>query len=241
MLLALHQPNYLPYFGNFHKMAHADLFIFFDNVPIGQGKSWASRNRVNLQGQETWLTVPIYKSGRVGQLIQQVEVRWDMPWARKHLRTIEAAYRKSPYVEEVSDLLRRTYEANPKYLADLNVTLIQGIAHMLNLPCRFARASDRVHSDSRGTDMILEVCQAFGCTDYLTGTAYDRFEAGQIENAGIHVYYQELQHPVYASLGGPFIPSLSIVDMILSVGPQQVSRWLSMPQGSVPLDPVEKV
>ncbi len=230
MILALHQPNYLPYFGNFHKMAHVDLFVFFDNVPIGQGKSWVSRNRINLDGREVWLTVPIVKKGRSGQLIQDVGIKWDTPWARKPLRTIQSAYRRSLYVEEVVAVLEEAYDARPIYLADLNITIIQAIAQMLGIRCQFARASERVGSDSRGTQMIREVCQAFGCADYLTGTGYSEFDPQEVERAGIRVYSQQFQHPVYESLGGQFMPNLSILDAILSQGPQQVAHWTGILQ-----------
>ncbi|MBI2170540.1 MAG: WbqC family protein [Chloroflexi bacterium] len=241
MLLALHQPNYLPYFGNFHKMAHVDVFVFFDNVPIGGGQSWVSRNRINLEGREVWLTVPIFKKGRFGQLINDVEIKWNTPWVRKHLGTIQLAYRRSPYLEEVLAVLQRAFDLRPSHLADLNITLSRTLADMLGIRCQFARASERVEVDSRGTLMIREVCQAFGCTTYFAGGANPNFHQEEVEKAGIRVQFQHFEHPVYDSLSGRFMPNLSILDAILSVGLEQVSKWLSMPQGSVPVAPVEKV
>ena len=235
MLLALHQPNYLPYLGNFHKMAQVDLFVFFDNVPLGQGKSWVSRNRINLDGREMWLTVPTVKSGRSGQLIKDVETRWDTPWPRKHLGTIRQAYRKSPYLEEVAELLRREFDRQPRSISELNIAIIKALAGMLGIQCRFAVASERVNTESRGTDMIREVCQAFGCTDYLTGTGYPELRPEEIEEKGIRVHFQQFHHPVYDSLGGQFIPDMSILDAILSAGPDKVGRWLSAPQRSTVL------
>ena len=36
-IVAIHQPNYLPWLGYFHKIAAADIFVFLDDVPFSKG------------------------------------------------------------------------------------------------------------------------------------------------------------------------------------------------------------
>ena len=51
MRLAIHQPNFFPWVGLFHKIACVDSFMFFDHVQAPNGKSWLSRNRILLNGK----------------------------------------------------------------------------------------------------------------------------------------------------------------------------------------------
>lgn len=227
MRVALHQPNYLPYLGYFHKMSQVDLFIFFDNVPMPQGKSWVSRNLVNLHGREFWLTVPTLKSGRSGQLIRDVEISWKEPWLRKHLGTLRQAYQGSPWLEETLSLVQEACARQPRYLIEVNNHIIKGLAGMLGINCQFAWASERVSSESHGTQMIIEVCRAFGCTTYLSGTGcLDFFRPDVFQETGMRLEFQHFEHPIYSHPTGKFIPNMSIVDAILCVGPAQVQEWL---------------
>jgi hypothetical protein len=46
MIVGVHQPNYLPWLGYFHKLALCDVFVFFDHVQMPGGKSFVSRNAI---------------------------------------------------------------------------------------------------------------------------------------------------------------------------------------------------
>lgn len=37
MIVAIHQPNFLPWLGYFYKMLMADIFVFLDCVPFSKG------------------------------------------------------------------------------------------------------------------------------------------------------------------------------------------------------------
>ena len=56
MRAAIHQPDFMPWLGFFHKLSLVDTFIVFDHVQISMGKSWSSRNRVLLKEAPVWLT-----------------------------------------------------------------------------------------------------------------------------------------------------------------------------------------
>ena|ERR1700733_7136326 len=70
--VAIHQPNYIPWLGYFFKIAHADKFVFLDMV-VYPGGSLVNRNSIKTAHGPAWLTIPVLKSGRSGQLIGEVE------------------------------------------------------------------------------------------------------------------------------------------------------------------------
>ena len=51
MILAAHQPQYLPWLGYLHKIASADVFLILDDVQYKKNK-WQNRNRI--KSTEGW-------------------------------------------------------------------------------------------------------------------------------------------------------------------------------------------
>ena len=59
MRLVIHQPNFLPYVGFFHKLSLADTFVMMDNTQYD--KKFTNRNKIKIPDSWSWLTVPINK------------------------------------------------------------------------------------------------------------------------------------------------------------------------------------
>ena len=99
--VAIHQPNFMPWLGYFHKMSMVDIFILLDDVQVPQGKSFASRALVKNNLGELWVTVPtIDKSDKKNfHEIQIVNSNWK---AKTH-KTIKLAYQKSPFFNTYFD------------------------------------------------------------------------------------------------------------------------------------------
>lgn len=227
-VVAIHQPNYLPWLGFFHKASLVDRFVFLDNVPAPQGKSWLSRNRINLNGKQVWLTVPVRKSGRSGQAIKEVEIGYERPWVRKHLGTLFQAYHRTPFYRRVMPELEEIYQHDLRFLADLNIALIESISHILDLDCQYCRASERVSAEKRKTEMIVQICKAFECQRYVTGlgSSLSFLEPGLFRAAGIELVYQQFNHPLYEHPSGVYLEGLSVLDALFCLGPKVVREHL---------------
>ena len=63
--VAIMQPHFLPYYGFFSLMKEADIFILLDNVQFSK-QSWQQRNKVQIDGKDKWLTVPIIQKTERG-------------------------------------------------------------------------------------------------------------------------------------------------------------------------------
>ena len=62
-LVAIHQPNFLPWLGYFDKLARADVFILLDTVQFPKkAGSWMNRARLLVGGEPSWITVPVVRS-----------------------------------------------------------------------------------------------------------------------------------------------------------------------------------
>ena len=136
-VVSIHQPNYMPWLGYFEKLARSDVFVFLDDVQMPGGKSFVYRTRLVGKGGPMWLSVPTRRS--LGQPIKDVEID-GQKWARKHIRTLELTYGKTPGFDRfggIIDLLGGEF----RFLADLNIAIIERIASDLGLPTTFRRSS----------------------------------------------------------------------------------------------------
>ena len=87
-IVAIHQPNFLPWLGWFDKLARADVFVLLDHVQFPRTSRGTYVNRVKLLvgGKDAWVTAPIVRASGSAQRID--EVRLDgCALARKVLRT----------------------------------------------------------------------------------------------------------------------------------------------------------
>ena len=108
MIITIHQPDFIPWLGFFHRWAVSDLYIVLDDVQFLR-RGWHHRDRIKTASGECWLTIPVRKKGRYLQQIRQVELDNDQIWRQKHLRTIEVAYKKAPNFDHCYVALKEIY------------------------------------------------------------------------------------------------------------------------------------
>src|SRR3981189_1300353 len=133
--VAIHQPNYIPWLGYFFKIAHANKFVFLDVATYSSG-SFVNRNYIKTASGPAWLTIPLIKSGRFGQIIGEVETDLMKRWADRHLATLRGNYGRAPHFKEMIALLEPHYSIvtdRRVLLADFNIGLICSIATYLGV------------------------------------------------------------------------------------------------------------
>lgn len=96
------------------------------------------RNRCHIctdQGKHT-LTIPIkHVGGAQGrQRYSNVLLDNNYPWQRQHWRTLQTAYRTSPFFEYFEDDLAPLFESSYQYLLDFNLRTIEKICGCLQVP-----------------------------------------------------------------------------------------------------------
>lgn len=236
MRVAIHQPNFLPWMGYFQKIHLADVFVILDHVQASHGSGWLSRNRLLIRGDRTWLTIPVKRSGRGLQLINCVEISYDRHIVPKHLRVIDASYRRASYFEDVFPVLSTILKKKHRYISDLNMDLVLWVCSYLGLSARFVKSSDLQAKNSKieaksGNDLLLEICRMVGASSYVSGNGcLDFIEPKSFANLGIEFYFQEFKHPTYPQVGGKtFMSHLSILDALFNVEPEEVARMVRQP------------
>jgi len=227
---AIHQPNYIPWLGYFFKIAHSDKFVFLDNAAYSCG-SFVNRNSIKTPNGPAWLTIPVLKSGRFGQLISEVETSNIEPWARRHLATLQSNYGRAPYFKEIFGFLEPYYRAatdDRKSLSDFNIQVISSIATYLHINTQFMRASE-LNVLGHKTELLINICRVVGATTYLAGTGGTSYqEDDKFESVGITPLISSFSQRSYPQLFGGFVGNLSIVDVLMNCGYLGTRRLLGI-------------
>ena len=135
MRICIIQSCYIPWKGFFDLIGRCDEYVIFDSAQFVK-RHWHNRNRIKTANGVQWLTIPVKAKGRFEQPIDQVEI--EKPWADKHWRSIELAYRRAPFFEQFAPTVMDWYERVDKLprLSDVNAVFLIGIAGLLGLKTR---------------------------------------------------------------------------------------------------------
>lgn len=216
MIVAIHQPNFLPWMGYFYKIYKSDIFVFLDNVQFTKN-GYQNRVKIKTSQGELWLTVPVRH--KFGQLTSEVKFNTLENWREKHLKTLEMSYKRTPFFSILFDLLQKIYfKKDWINLSELNIALIEEVCLYLGITTRFVLASSLNVSGS-STNLLIDIVRNVGGNIYLSGRGglkyqdEEKFSEHQIE-----LVYTDFRHPVYPQLWGDFIEGLSIIDLIFNCG-----------------------
>jgi len=216
MIVAGHQPNYLPWLGFFDKMRQCDVFIIEDIVQF-EYQEFQNRNRIKTPNGVKWLTVPVKKGRRYPQ-ISEVEISSDNDWAKQHWLTLKSSYARAPNWEKFCGFFEQTYSKEWNRLIDLNLYLIHGVMGFLGIDKELVMASS-LGAPGNKNDLIIAQLKALGADTLLSGIGGRGYlDLERFEREGIKVVFQDFKHPVYQQLWGDFVPNLSVVDYLFCCG-----------------------
>ena len=217
-IVVIHQPDFMPYLGFFHRFLHADMYIALDHVQyVSSSRSWTNRDKIKTEKGEKWLTVSVKKAPRY-TAINQIELSTDIDWRQDNLRVLEQNYRKSPFYDELMLEVERLYTQPFQRLCDFNIASIEMLMDMLDVRIPWVWSSNLEPIGAKN-ELLVDLLQKVSSTDYLSGQgARDYFEAEPFVKAGIDVIWQDFTHPVYAQQFVGFIPYLSALDVLFNHG-----------------------
>lgn len=229
--IAIHQPNYLPWLGYFAKISAVDTFVFLDDAAFSKG-SYTNRVQFLCEAKSRWLTVPIRH--RQGSLINEISPS-NQTWWHSHIDSLANWYKKTSGFSEVrEDFEGILSEASSKNnLAEINKFLIIKLAQRLDLRCRFINSSE-FNMTASGTERLVEIVRKIDPNGrYLSGQGGAKYQdPSKFSEAGIRLKYLDFKHPLYPQNTEDFIPGLSIMDAIFSLGWNQVKELLKSARSS---------
>jgi hypothetical protein len=131
---------------------------------------------------------------------------------------LRSSYSGAPFFEVHRPFFEEVYAREWARLADLNLATLRYLAEALGLRTTLVLASSLPAREGR-TERLVDICRALGADTYLSGAgALGYLDLGRFEDAGIGVAFQTFRCPLYPQRFGPFVPDLSVVDLLFNCG-----------------------
>ncbi len=217
MKVAIHQPNYIPWIGFFHKMSKSDVFILLDDVKHSKS-SVTHRNKIKSDDKELLLTVPLRNKE---SLINELVIDRPEITIKKHWHSIESNYRKAKHWSFLADDISSIYNSKWNYLVEFNISLIQLLMEKLQIKTKMIRSSEFQKISGEGSERNLNICKMLGADVYISGSGAKKYnDEESFLRSNIKIIYNNFQHPNYPQIGTNFISNLSIIDLIFNCGEQ---------------------
>jgi hypothetical protein len=225
--VVIHQPDFLPWLGFFHRLAKADLYIALDHAQFvsGTSRSWTHRDRIKTASGPKWLSLSVRKAP-LGTPISQMLLSPDAAWRQANLDLIRESYRQAPHFTEIFPRLERLYAAGHERLADMTLASIDLLCEPLGVKIE-RKLSSAMQPAGASNAMLVDLLKKSGASRYLSGRGAEAyFDPAPYAAAGVEVVWQEFAHPVYPQLHGDFVPMLSAIDMLFNCGIAQSRKIL---------------
>ena len=221
MRVTIHQPEHLPWLGFFEKASQADALVLLDTVQY-RHKYFQNRNKIRSSNGTTWLNVPVLRKGNKESPINEMEINNNaLRWREKCWGSILLNYKKAVSFKKCSDFLKDAYERDWNLLSDLNESLIIHIFRLLNLRIKIIKSSE-LRVTGVGEKLVLDICKEVGADVYISGISgiggKGRSFESEFLKEGVKVVYQGFYHPIYKQQFEPFIPCMSIIDLLFNYG-----------------------
>ena len=223
MIVTMHQPNYLPYLGFFHKAAHAELFVSYDIAQFTR-RDFHNRNKVKTSAGATWMTVPVKKAWR--SPIKDIEIENSRDWGQHHLNTLKSCYYHAPYFKDYLPYFEDIYSRRWEKLVDLNEEIIRHFLKILFSQDKIISARDLDVPDGLDpTERITWIMRAVGASTFISGS-FGREYLDEGRFTDVKLVYQDFHHPTYDQQYPGFIPNLSFIDCLLNMGEDWLRKKL---------------
>ena len=144
-------PSYFPPISTFVAIAKADLVTFEmdDNY-----QKQTNRNRMHIYSPNgiQLLNIPIKHSKEAHQKTRDVQLETDFNWQKQHFKSLEAAYRSSPFFEYFEDDIRVVFEKKYTFLMDLNLETMAIVSKCLQLDFDYTETTEYLKEVKDQTD-----------------------------------------------------------------------------------------
>ncbi|MCC7456900.1 MAG: WbqC family protein [Nitrospira sp.] len=208
------QPYFFPYIGYFQLLAAVDLFIVYDNIKYTK-KGWINRNRLLRSGKDVVFSLPLLRDADHLDIRERALAADFNP--EKLLNQFRGAYQRAPGFREtlpmVEDAIRHP---DHNLFRFLHHALLRARDH-LGIATE-VRVSSDVDCDHglKSADRVLAMCRAVGATTYVNAVGgIDLYSRDLFRDRGVDLKFLKSRPHQYDQFGDPFVPWLSIIDVLM--------------------------
>ncbi len=229
MKIAIMQPYIFPYIGYFQMISAVDKFVFYDDVNfIKQG--WINRNKILVSGQDHLFTVPLSRATSFTLIKDTVvnEKLYEL-WKIKFLQTLSQSYKRAPYFQPVYNLISEILNKSPGSISELAIESIQSVSRYMNLKTQFIISSQSYQNRHlERQERLFDICRQENSYHYINAAGgQELYKKEDFLAQGIRLDFIKSLPLEYKQFTNPFVPYLSIIDLLMFNNPDEVNGLLT--------------
>lgn len=148
---AILHPTYFPSISQYAAMVQAEQVVFEmeDNF-----QKQTNRNRMYIYSPNgiQLLNIPIKHSKIAHQKYKDVKIESEFNWQKQHFKSLEAAYRTSPFFEYFEDDIAPIFQKKHTFLMDLNLEVFEILNQCLGISLSPEKTTEYFHEVNDITD-----------------------------------------------------------------------------------------
>lgn len=136
-------PTYFPSISHYIALVQAEE-ITFETEDTYQKQT--NRNRMHIYSPNglQMLNIPL-KHSENRQKFKDVKIEYAFDWQKIHFKSLEAAYRTSPFFEYFEDDFRPIFEKKTTFMLDLNFEIFEIVNHALGITLPYKKTTEYFH------------------------------------------------------------------------------------------------
>jgi len=211
-----HQPQYFPYLGILDKISKSDIFLFVDSTKFVK-KIWHNRTIIKDNKDNVfYLTIPTINNGY--QKIKDVKIS-DKNWKKKHLKTLRLNYKKMEHFDEIYEDIEKVILQKSNFLMDYTAESMKLILKNIEYNKNNIYTQSDLGISGEKNNLIINIVNHFGSKKYLSGEGGKNYvDEKLLKQSGIDHKFNNFLHPIYKQHGLKFVPNLSSIDSMFSLG-----------------------
>ena len=111
-----------------------------------------NRTEIHAANGKLILSIPVKYSSSKKEKYKDIKICYNSSWQKIHLKSIESAYRNSPYYDFFEDYFIKFFNKKEKFLIDANIKSIEVIYDILDMKMKYDLTNDYKNKLENYTD-----------------------------------------------------------------------------------------
>lgn len=209
-------------------MNAVDEFVVYDNIQYTK-KGWINRNRILVNGKDTYMNIPLKNdSDYLDVRDRYLAGNWELE-RKKLLNKIKESYRKAPYYETAFEVFEMCVMFDETNLFKFIFNSLKVLKKYLQISTnQIVSSTVPINHNLKAEEKVIAISKARQANTYINpigGT--ELYNKDTFEKENIKLCFLKGDNIIYKQFDNEFIPSLSILDVMMFNSIQQIQGYLN--------------
>lgn len=217
----------MPYIGYWQLLSAVDTYVVYDNIEYTK-KGWFNRNRILEIDHDKLFTIPLKKDSDFLPINQRSLSTDSTADIARTLRIIQQNYKKAPYFAAAYPVIEQCFLFSDKNLFEYIFNSIKAICTYLTIKTNIVFASKAAIDHSlKAEKKVLAICKTLQADTYINAIGgKELYDKAEFKSSGIDLRFIKSKPVEYQQFGKPFVPWLSIIDVMMFNDQATITRML---------------